>query len=78
MKEGVVGTILFLLLCLFFVEICFFVFWEDQFTLPETNIAPKKWWFPTGISWNLLFQGSIFRFYVSFKGGTYIIINGGL
>ena len=35
-------------------------------TLPETNIAPKN----DGSNRNLLFQGSIFRFHVSFREGN--------
>ena len=31
-----------------------------KFTLPKTNIAPKKWWFPIGISFSKgLFSGAM-------------------
>ena len=42
----------------------------DCTTLPETNIARKKWWFPIGtsLSSNSIFKGLCYG-YVSFRGG---------
>ena len=43
-----------------------------QVTLPETNSSPLKMMVSNR---NLLFQGSIFRGYVSFREGSWLVVD---